>query len=318
MEDYFLLNLVSIYIDGYKCFSKGQLIGFEQIKTLNILIGRNNSGKSSLLDLLSFAIDVDSFIKNRSNFQQLIIGYVLDKELITSSFLSNISGGSIHGNHLEYGLNFVGKIFHFELVIESNSYNPERKILSGRYTSFKNEEFPPHQKEHWDKMAKRIVNQLSQKIVLRLGAERNIVPEIEDKSKSLSINGEGATNIINNFINISTFDSKLVEEVLLEYLNEIVFPDAIFTDIVVQQVPYEDDQYMWEIFLEEEGAKGRIPLSKSGSGLKTIILVLIQFLLMPVLYKKKPSEILFALEELKIICIPPYKEIFLTLFIIGE
>lgn len=290
--------LRSIYIDGYKCFSKGSYVGIEEIKPLNVLIGRNNAGKSSLLDLLNFAVDAEEFVKNKSGFQQIIIGWELDEEIIQRNFNSNTRGGSIPGNHYSYGVGFIGKVFHLELTVDRGSYTG-RLALMGQYTSFKNEDFPVEHKQHWDKVAKYIANQLSTIKVLRLGAERNIVPEIEEKKQSLSSNGDGATNIINNFINLSTLDSKLVEDKLLSYLNDIIYPDAVFSDIVVQQVEYEKDLFKWEIFLEEEGEKGRIPLSKSGSGLKTIILVLIQFLLMPVLYNKQPSEIIFALEELE-------------------
>ncbi|OHX42361.1 ATP-dependent nuclease [Cytobacillus oceanisediminis] len=293
-----LKELRSIYIDGYKCFSKGNYVGLEDIKQLNVLIGRNNSGKSSLLDLLSFAVDVNEFFNNKFSFQQLIIGFELTGEVIKRVFKSNTAGGSILGNHYTFGEGFIGKLFHLELIIEQQSYSG-RKSFTGRYTAFKNEEFPIRQKEHWDRLANTIASQLSSILVLRLGAERNIVPEAEDKKQVLLSNGDGATNIINNFINLSTLDSKLVEQKLLTSLNEIIYPDAVFTDIVVQQVEYGENLYKWEIFLEEEGEKGRIPLSKSGSGLKTIILVLIQFLLMPVIHKKDPSEIIFALEELE-------------------
>ena len=57
---------------------------------------------------------------------------------------------------------------------------------------------------------------------------------------------------------------------MLKDLNEIFLTDAEFTEIVCQQL--ESD--VWEIYLEEK-TKGRIPLSQSGSGLRTIIVVLI-------------------------------------------
>ncbi|MEM6253722.1 MAG: AAA family ATPase [Cyanobacteria bacterium P01_D01_bin.156] len=41
----------SLKVRNYKCFGKYPQ-GFEQIKTLNLILGRNNTGKSSLLDLI--------------------------------------------------------------------------------------------------------------------------------------------------------------------------------------------------------------------------------------------------------------------------
>ena len=109
--------------------------------------------------------------------------------------------------------------------------------------------------------------------------------------------GSGATNLIHRYINLSTLDSKLVEKNLLNTLNEIMKDDAFFTDIVVQQIEIDGDT-LWEIFLEEE-LKGRIPLSKSGSGLKTIILVLLNIFLVPVTLNAKLSKTIFVFEELE-------------------
>ena len=40
----------SIYFKGHTCF-KNEWSGFDTIKPINVIIGRNNSGKSHLLDL---------------------------------------------------------------------------------------------------------------------------------------------------------------------------------------------------------------------------------------------------------------------------
>ncbi|MCA1027793.1 AAA family ATPase [Cytobacillus kochii] len=290
-----MVKLHSIYVNGYKCFIEGDFVGIEEIKPFNILIGRNNSGKSSLLDILSYATNKNTFNKNKKDFNEIVIGYKLTNKEIEACFDLNIGGGDIRGNHREFGMRFIGEIFHFKLTPKTDFSN--RISVNGEFTKFKNGKFDVSHKAHWDKLANHIIGKITI-TVLRLGAERNIVPEEEDKQKDLLMNGEGATNIVNKFINLSTLDSKIVERDLLNYLNEIIYPDAIFTDIVVQQVEYEKDLYMWEIFLEEEH-KGRISLSKSGSGLKTIILVLIQLLLLPILYKKDSKEIYYILEELE-------------------
>jgi ATPase involved in DNA repair len=49
------LNDISIKVKNYKCFGENPQ-GFDTIKPINVLIGRNNSGKSSLLDLIDYAI----------------------------------------------------------------------------------------------------------------------------------------------------------------------------------------------------------------------------------------------------------------------
>jgi len=77
-----------------------------------------------------------------------------------------------------------------------------------------------------------------------------------------------------------------------------MYPDATFTGITVQRV----DEERWEVFLYEDGE--RYPLSKTGSGLKTIILVLLNILVVPEMLKKQKPTIkkditFFAFEELE-------------------
>ena len=45
------MNIDSIHFKGHSCFKK-DWAGFDEIKPINVIIGRNNSGKSHLLDLV--------------------------------------------------------------------------------------------------------------------------------------------------------------------------------------------------------------------------------------------------------------------------
>jgi putative ATP-dependent endonuclease of the OLD family len=67
----------------------------------------------------------------------------------------------------------------------------------------------------------------------------------------------------------------------LDDLNSIFEPDTSFTRILVQQL--QDER--WEVFLEE-AEKGRVSLSQSGSGLKTVLLGLVYLHLVPAIEKK--------------------------------
>ena len=48
------LSKLSLKIRNYKCF-EGEEQGYDVILPINVIIGRNNSGKSSLLDLIDQA-----------------------------------------------------------------------------------------------------------------------------------------------------------------------------------------------------------------------------------------------------------------------
>ena len=131
----------------------------------------------------------------------------------------------------------------------------------------------------------------------RLRSERDIEPEEESNSCSVDENGNGATNIIQEYINNVDLRSDFVENDLLNCLNEIFEPDTSFSRILVQHLTGLKGKH-WEIFLEEK-SKGWIALSPSGSGLKTIILVLIYTLLIPRSENKKIDNYIFGFEELE-------------------
>jgi AAA15 family ATPase/GTPase len=49
---------ISLKAQNVKCFGE-EGFGYEEIKPFNIAIGRNNSGKSTLLDLVAYAVEVE-------------------------------------------------------------------------------------------------------------------------------------------------------------------------------------------------------------------------------------------------------------------
>ena len=91
-----------------------------------------------------------------------------------------------------------------------------------------------------------------------------------------------------------------MEEVLLKELNLIMAPDSRFSSIRVQEIEVGEET-KWEIFLEELNGK-RFALSKSGSGLKTIILMLINLHIIPHTKQYKGKNIIYAFEELEEVC----------------
>lgn len=263
-------------IKNYKCIGE-EYQGFDSIFPINIIIGRNNAGKSTLLDILESFCNSDS--KNDENV------YLYSKKLtemdISKGFRKGTSGGGLPGDHWQYGQNYLNA----RMIIEVYK---ETKTMKEIGVNLNN----PYAEGYLVKVSNVLDISLREFKTKRIRAERHIVPETDDDI-AVKENGVGATNIIQRFINKSNLPSELIEKKLLNELNKIFEPDLKIMDIVVQQTGA-----FWEIYLEEE-SKGRIALSSSGSGIQTVLLVLIYLYLIPKIENKKPSNYFFLFEELE-------------------
>lgn len=278
-----------------KCFG-AEPQGFSILERVNVIIGRNNSGKSSLIDLIEYAINPSSErllkLGHKNVTPEVRFSFELSTQDISSHFSPNTSGGQIPGvNHQVYGLQSVGKTM-------------VAKIEQGGIHSISNANniFPGIPKnlndDYCEKIAHSHGNPLKGYFLRKLFAERDIVPETQsDSNLVVSETGAGATQMIQSFLNHSHRDRSIVEEKLLGALNEIFNPDSNFERITTR---LEEGTNKWEIYLYESRKGGWIPLSKSGSGLKTIILVLANLFLVPVVEKNTSLEgYIFAFEELE-------------------
>ena len=313
---------ISFKIKNYKCF-RDEFVGFDKIKPVNIIIGRNNSGKSSMLDILEFLTNTDSLnqVVKIDNAVFQIEDEIYEKELQSTfpnstgstNFISPylnprsniIKDWENHGRHLlglrvKYRIPFDKNYEFTNPALLEENITPDRDwsrnlILENRkrlvneiVTSFANN--------------KRLPHFFQNKIVRRLHSERDIGDEKHARTLHLELtpNGDGATNIIWNLINNSDLRNRNSVRInLLESLNKIFYPDSYFERITIQSCPND----FWEVCLEEK-EKGEIPLSKSGSGLKTVILALLNLLAVPKIKdpqkeKKEISDYLFAFEELE-------------------
>ncbi|MCF6155801.1 MAG: ATP-binding protein [Candidatus Brocadia sp.] len=290
------LNNFSVKVRNLKCFGS-QEQGFEEIKPINLIIGRNNSGKSTLLDLIEFVVKGTTDIPQRlwcsGQAPEIVAEAPLTEDEIKRVFREDTSGGVIPGrNHWEFGRKFIGAKLRWRLNVTKNQkFISIGNCLDGSrpLDSIRNAT------DYLERLANAKQNPLLGKEFRRIFAERNIVPE-GDNSANLDVagDGRGATNIIQNFFNKANLTSHSVEQILLEELNIIFKTDAKFTDIVCKQL----ESNAWEIYLEEE-TKGIIPLSQSGSGLKTIILALVFIHLIPIDKKRDLSDFVFGFEELE-------------------
>lgn len=275
------MDVKKIDVINYKCFSN---IHIDNIKPINIIIEKNNIGKSSVLDIIegiygSRAININT---------KIILTKEMDEDVISRVFQKNTSGGTIGGNHYEFGKKYIGQDISFirkpdssnQIPDDFEKYNPNLTIS---------------QIDYWSRVARLI--KIDSKVTKRISAERNIFPEDNDDNMIVDSNGNGITRIITNYLNRSKYNENLVKHDLLQNLNKIMGEDANFTEVVTQQIDSAEGT-KWEIYLREEG-KGRIPLSESGSGLKTILMVLVFTILIPNVEHKKISQYIFLFEELE-------------------
>jgi len=289
----------TIRFEKYKSFSSPTINSLSGLKRVNIFIGQNNSGKSSIIDVIGCTYGLDAFTRLGKIISGLEVETTISSELIDKVFKANGHIGNYRdAKHfcssnseippVKLGINYKTS------SLRGDSYFWDNKI-AGYVTQGK-------QRASIDRNVLRAIESyiisLSQKFAFRrLSAERNIVPESESETTMLDEYGNGASNLIRLYLSRDGYDEKIIEETLLGALNEIMYPDAIFRAIRVQQVK-RSDELLWEVFLQEEGSE-RYALSQSGSGLKTIILLLLNLLIIPEVKKYDGKKMAFAFEELE-------------------
>ena len=295
------MNIDSIYFKGHSCFKK-EWAGFDTIKPINVIIGRNNTGKSHLLDLVEALCDG---IHN-SRGRPYLCRSVLDEESLRSRFLESTRDGHLRGNHWsDHGRHFVDIPIIWEVDANgdiSNEVFPNDFKLDSPY----GERSTNGRLSRIRQVLQNATHQFNEHSFRRLLADRDIKTESATANLTLEPNGNGATNIVQRFLHTANeeFPEEVIKRELLGALNSIFGNDGEFSEITMK---VHDDEKTdgskdhWEIYLRED-KKGLIPLSKSGSGLKTILLVLLNLLVVPkakIEENRNKSDFVFAFEELE-------------------
>lgn len=275
-------RVVNISFKGYKAFSNKEYVNINNISRVNVIIGKNNSGKTSLLDVVELVYSESAPIRPGFEIESVYFDIPFDHEVVNGVFSGGLCGiGRWDQSSLQQYVD--GKLFSLDI-------RGSKSIALRDTTMF--QDLGYHIEQGIDVLSKRRHEYKFRKIL----AERSINPEKEDEIH-LESNGVGATNLIRVFINDSDYDENVIELELLSALNFIMMPEAEYVSIRVQQVNYSKETY-WEVFLQEKGMQ-RVPLSKTGSGLKTIVLVLLNLLVIPQTNEYKGSKIVYGFEELE-------------------
>ena len=289
----------SIKVNNYKCFvADSEPQGFDIIKPINVVIGKNNSGKSKLLEVLEELVTKEPKDLSFSGIlkKQLEADAIkkIFRENMANSELNNCVGRTI--SEWDIGRHLVGKDV---TVYLQNNQMQMKEIFIDNIQIMQN----------W-----ALLNYIQQKLpqipylhpfnnyrFLHLQAERDIGQEPInyniDISKSLiKSNAEGICGLISRMLNDEKGNSEhwqeYIEKEFLNLINIVVAPEIKFVRIFTKT----SQSNLYEIYLEEE-KKGGIKLSDCGSGLKTIIATLTLLHIIPHLTKNYKNVL--ALEELE-------------------
>ena len=273
-----LMNrLESLRIKNYKHIGDSY-IGFDKLENLNILVGQNNIGKSTLLQSIEMLISEDVTNRELSTDTMLEFGFCPTETEIKNVFREDTYGGEIGINHFTFGAKYINEYISFE-------YQPIKAIGKEQITLSNIPGIPQIQItsykriDNFNYLANNYLNNNIRCLkLIKLSADRNLVPEIQNSNRTVSEDGTGATNLLRQYLNVANLPNEVVENDILNALNQIMKPETHFERIMCQEIETTDGpNSKWEVQLVNEN--GKIPISNSGSGLKTILLVLIKLFL---------------------------------------
>jgi predicted ATPase len=282
------LEEYAIHAQNFKCF--GEVFrGWDTFLPINVVIGRNNSGKSTLLDVVNLAISGCSTFDTGKHGRtdkpfRLRVGEPIQAHIHRTVFPENSSGGVISENHATYGKRFTDNRIWREVdenfTVHAFDVIDHQEKPSGMHAQFKR------------KLASHSDWPIKQSRFLRIAAERDIQPEVRDPKVDIMSNGQGLTNAIRAFINSDSLPTEEITQGLLHDLNVIYKTDCEFHHLSTQ----ESDEGVWEIFLHERG-KSPVRLSESGSSLKTSFIVCAFLRLIPLVEELDWKRTVFSIEE---------------------
>jgi len=270
-------RLKSLKIKNYKHIGDSY-IGFDKLENLNILVGQNNIGKSTLLQSIEILISGNENSREISTDTKLEFGFCPTTNEIKNAFDEYTSGGQIGINHFTFGQKYINNYMSFE-------FQPIKTIGTAQITlsnipGISLNQFTFNKKvDNFENLAENYLNNYIRRLkLIKLSADRNLVPEVQNSNRIVSEDGTGATNLLRQYLNVANLPNEVVENDILNALNQIMKPENYFKRIMCQEIETTDDSNSkWEILLVNEN--GKIPISSSGSGLKTVLLVLIKLFL---------------------------------------
>lgn len=295
------LDSFGLKIRNVKCFGDSEQ-GFTEIKPINITIGRNNSGKSTLLDALQYAVsqDTTSLSGHRGADPEVFICL----PVATVEHLEQLSNNKQQVEQASRTRSFLPRDWALSRLRDKTIVLRQLRNHALEFVRF--DDVSPDDDDLNNKIVSTIGGQLAGIIksplkswrFLRLAADRDITPEDSNDDLNVSKNGKGLTNIVFQCQNVSRFDESRASVALLKAINDVCEPDASFTSI--RALMSNVGLHRSEIHFEEP-RKGRLPISQLGSGLKTVFAVMTLLHVVPFVpaMEKPLSRYIYAFEELE-------------------
>lgn len=270
-------RLKSLKIKNYKHIGDSY-IGFDKLENLNILVGQNNIGKSTLLQSIEMIISENPINRDTLSETTIEFAFCPDENEIKNVFNETSIVSMINSNHFAFGKKYIGRYMSFEY--KARRAIGEEQIKLSNIAGTSKEEFDINTRiEKFTELAQNFIFYHIRTLnVIKLSADRNLLPELQNGERIISEDGSGATNLLRQYLNVANLPNEVVEKDILNALNQIMKPENHFERIMCQEIETTDDSNSkWEIQLVNEN--GKIPISSSGSGLRTVLLVLIKLFL---------------------------------------
>lgn len=285
------LSEYSIKVSNFKSFGRSPQ-GLDSVSPFNILIGKNNVGKSALLDAIQscfgLPLDLHASARNGASPNVVLSSIITLPDLLRTFKNSNAGGDNVTAIKNEFG-NWIDRRIIWKRSHKNGAtfqnIEPELRATGLNGTEVSNA----------DQLIGELDRPLRDLRFERLLADRDITTEPDNSPFGKPDDkGKGITRLMGAFHTESKLDHSSLHTDLFNALNAIYNPEVKFRHIYPQKNPNSQ----WEIFLEEEG-KGKIALSQSGSGLKSVIAALCFIHLLPSLEHCKLDQYMFAFEELE-------------------
>lgn len=247
----------NIIFSPYKCFAEE--LSINPPRLVNLIIGRNNSGKSSFLDYI-YTLYTRKEGKNKS-FSSKICFEIC--ETLLPQFSVNLRQRFYGYGQIDYKNNIIGKSATLSFGKQGNSLRP----------SFVTQSLPTSVTNTYSVSVNNI-DKLFEELIpkydgcFKISAERDINSEEKDNDKAVNSNGDGLVSKLFYHINHNRGERRIKKNIL-KGINELLEGESHFSDFLV----VENDNGDYEIKLALDNDQ-EIALSEMGSGLKTLIFVL--------------------------------------------